>query len=49
MDGVDIVLHAAGLKHVSLGERRQAAVQTNILGTQNIIQAALGAGVERCC
>jgi FlaA1/EpsC-like NDP-sugar epimerase len=48
MDGVDIVLHAAGLKHVSLCERApRAAVQTNILGTQNIIQAALGAGVER--
>ena len=48
MEGVDIVLHAAGLKHVSLCERApRAAIQTNILGTQNIIQAALAAGVER--
>ena len=48
MEGVDIVLHAAGLKHVTLCEQApRAAIQTNILGTQNIIQAALGAGVER--
>jgi FlaA1/EpsC-like NDP-sugar epimerase len=48
MEGVDIVIHAAGVKHVALCERApRAAVQTNILGTQNVIQAALSAGVER--
>jgi FlaA1/EpsC-like NDP-sugar epimerase len=48
MEGVDIVVHAAGLKHVTLCERApRAAIQTNILGTQNIIRAALSAGVER--
>jgi FlaA1/EpsC-like NDP-sugar epimerase len=48
MEGVDIVIHAAGLKHVSLCERApRAAVHTNIIGTQNVIQAALSAGVER--
>jgi len=48
MEGVDIVIHAAGLKHVALCERApRSAIQTNIIGTQNVIQAALSAGVER--
>lgn len=48
MEGVDIVIHAAGLKHVSLCERApRSAIQTNIIGTQNVIQAALAVGVER--
>jgi FlaA1/EpsC-like NDP-sugar epimerase len=48
MEGVDIVVHAAALKHVGLCERApRAAIQTNIIGTQHVIQAALAAGVER--
>jgi len=48
MQGVDIVLHAAALKHVVLCERTpRDAVQTNILGTQNVIDAALANHVER--
>jgi FlaA1/EpsC-like NDP-sugar epimerase len=48
MEGVDVVIHAAALKHVALCERApRSAIQTNIVGTQNVIQAALGAGVER--
>ncbi len=48
MQGVDIVLHAAALKHVILCEKTpQDAVQTNILGTQNVIDAAMKTGVER--
>ena len=48
MHGVDIVLHAAAFKHVLLCEQSpQNAVQTNILGTQNIIDAAVAAGVSR--
>ncbi len=48
MQGVDIVLHAAALKHVILCEKTpRDAVQTNILGTQNIIDAAIANGVER--
>jgi FlaA1/EpsC-like NDP-sugar epimerase len=48
MEAVDIVIHTAALKHVGLCERApRAAIQTNILGTQNVIQAALAAGVER--
>lgn len=48
MRGVDIVLHAAALKHVILCERSpRDAIQTNILGIQNIIDAATANGVER--
>jgi len=48
MRGIDIVLHLAALKHVILSEHSPGdAVQTNILGTQNIIEAAQAATVER--
>ena len=48
MKDVDIVLHAAALKHVILCEKTpRDAVQTNILGTQNVIDAALANSVER--
>lgn len=46
--GIDIVFHAAALKHVPLCERSpMEAVQTNILGVQNVIEAAIACGVER--
>ncbi len=46
--GVDIVLHTAALKHVILCERAPFdAVQTNILGVRNVIEAALNNDVER--
>ena len=48
MKGVDIVLHSAALKHVILCEQSPGdAIQTNILGTQNVINAALQNNVER--
>lgn len=48
MQGIDIVFSAAGLKHVIVCERSPMdAVQTNILGVQNLVQAASEAGVER--
>ena len=48
MRGVDIVLHAAALKHVGLCEDGPAqAIATNIQGTQNVIDAAQKNGVER--
>lgn len=41
MQDIDIVFHAAALKHVILCERSPyEAVQTNIIGCQNIIHAA---------
>ena len=48
MQGVDIVLHAAALKHVILCEKTpRDAVLTNIIGMQNVIDAALANRVER--
>ncbi len=46
--GVDIVLHAAALKHVELCELSPTeAIRTNILGTQSVIRAAAEAGVRQ--
>ncbi|WJW76698.1 polysaccharide biosynthesis protein [Thiohalobacter sp. IOR34] len=48
MRGIDIVLHAAALKHVILCEESpRDAIQSNIIGTQNIIDAAQLNNVER--
>ncbi|MDL1976287.1 MAG: polysaccharide biosynthesis protein [Deltaproteobacteria bacterium] len=48
MHGVDIVFHAAAFKHVILCERSPfEAVQTNIVGVQNIIYAACENRVKR--
>jgi FlaA1/EpsC-like NDP-sugar epimerase len=48
MTGVDIVFHTAAFKHVVLCERSPfEAVQTNIIGIRNVIDAASEAGVER--
>ncbi|TQR17400.1 UDP-N-acetylglucosamine 4,6-dehydratase (inverting) [Psychrobacillus vulpis] len=47
-DGVDIVIHAAALKHVGACEYNPfEAVKTNIHGAQNIIEAAIDRGVEQ--
>src|SRR3989338_4031259 len=44
---VDIVFHAAALKHVPLCEYNPfEAVKTNIVGTQNVIEAARSAGAS---
>lgn len=48
LTGVDVVFHAAALKHVILSERSpDEAVRTNIFGVQNLIAAATANGVER--
>ena len=48
MQGVDIVFHAAAFKHVVMCEKSPfEAVQTNIIGINNIITAAAHHGVER--
>lgn len=45
--GVDIVIHAAALKQVPTLEYNPfEAVKTNILGTQNVIDAAIDQGVK---
>jgi len=47
-DGVDIVIHAAAMKHVDACEYNPfEAVKTNIHGAQNIIEAAIDCRVER--
>lgn len=47
-DGVDIVIHAAALKHVGACEYNPfEAVKTNINGAQNIIEAAIDRGVKK--
>lgn len=46
--GVDIVVHAAALKQVSTLEYNPfEAVETNILGSQNVIDAAINQRVDR--
>jgi FlaA1/EpsC-like NDP-sugar epimerase len=45
---VNVLFHAAAYKHVYLCERSPLeAIQTNVLGVQNIVQAAIENGVER--
>ena len=47
-EGVDVVFHVAALKHVVLCERSPLeAVQTNILGVQNVVSAARSNGVSK--
>lgn len=48
MHGVDIVVHAAALKQVLACEYNpMEAIKTNILGSSNVVEAALEAGVEK--
>lgn len=48
MHDTDLVVHAAALKHVPICEFNPAeAVKTNIQGSQNVIDAAIDAGVQR--
>lgn len=48
MRGIDVVFHAAALKHVVLCERSpMEAVQTNIHGVQNIVHGAIVNNVEK--
>ena len=48
MNGVDTVVHAAALKQVPACEYNpMEAVKTNIVGTSNVVEAALDAGVKR--
>jgi len=48
MNGVDIVIHAAALKHVPIAEYNPfEAVKTNILGTTNVIDSAIDNKVKK--
>lgn len=48
MNDVNIVVHAAALKQVPACEYNpMEAIKTNIMGTSNVVEAALDAGVEK--
>ncbi|MGL4593484.1 MAG: UDP-N-acetylglucosamine 4,6-dehydratase (inverting) [Thermoguttaceae bacterium] len=47
-DGIDMVVHAAALKQVPACEYNPfEAIKTNVLGAQNIIEAAIDRGVKK--
>ena len=47
LEGIDIVFHAAALRHVPVIEYNPfEAIKTNVLGTQNLIDACLKENVE---
>lgn len=49
LKGVDYVFHAAALKQVPSCEfYPMEAVQTNVLGAENVMRAAIAHGVKRC-
>jgi len=46
--GVDYVVHAAAIKHVSIAEYNPfECIKTNIFGAQNLIEASLRSGVKK--
>ena len=48
LHGVDFVIHAAALKQVDTGEYNPMEfIKTNVLGSQNVIDAAIEAGVKK--
>ena len=48
LHGVDLVVHAAALKQVDTAEYNPMEyVKTNILGSENVIQASMAAGVKK--
>lgn len=47
MEGVDVVVHAAALKQVPVCEYNPfEAIKTNVMGAQNVIEAAIDRGVR---
>ena len=48
MEGIDTVVHAAALKQVPTAEYNPfECIKTNVLGAQNVIEAAMATGVKR--
>ncbi len=46
--GMDIIIHSAAIKHVPAAEKNpRECIKTNILGSQNVIDAALANGVSQ--
>ena len=47
-EGIDVVIHAAAMKHVHIAEYNpMECVKTNVLGAENVINAALKCGVKK--
>ncbi|MBL1430522.1 MAG: UDP-N-acetylglucosamine 4,6-dehydratase (inverting) [Robiginitomaculum sp.] len=50
MRGVDIVIHAAALKHVTIAEYNPfECIKTNVIGAENVVRAAISADVGHVC
>lgn len=48
VEGIDLIFHSAALKHVPLCEYNPfEAAKTNVLGTQNVIEAAMEEEIEK--
>ena len=48
MRGVDIVIHAAALKHVPAAEYNPfECIHTNVMGAENVVKATIRCGVQR--
>lgn len=46
-EGIDIVIHAAALKHVPIAEYNpMECINTNIMGAENVVNAAMDTGVK---
>ncbi len=46
--GVDYVVHAAALKHITVAEYNPfECIQTNVHGAENVVRAAMNSGVEK--
>ncbi|MEK7083940.1 MAG: SDR family NAD(P)-dependent oxidoreductase, partial [Patescibacteria group bacterium] len=47
-EGIDVVVHAAALKHVPIAEYNPfEAVKTNVIGAENVINMAIDNGVQK--
>ena len=47
-DGIDVIVHAAAMKQITAAEYNpMEAIKTNILGAENIVNAAIRNGVQR--
>jgi len=50
MRGVDVVIHAAALKHVPIAEYNPfECIKTNVIGAENVVRAAIKRGVKNVC
>lgn len=48
MRNVDIVIHAAALKHVTVAEYNPfECIHTNVIGAENVVKAAMDCGVQK--